>query len=54
LEAYQASEDWKDVESKAYPVPVNVVKQKKDKGKDKSKGKPPAAAEDGDARTSSS
>lgn len=29
LEAYQASEDWKDVESKAYPVPVKVVKQKK-------------------------
>jgi len=48
LETYQASEDWKDVESKAYPVPVKVVKQKKDKGKDKSKGKPPAAAANGD------
>lgn len=29
LEAYQANEAWKDVESKAYPVPVKVVKQKK-------------------------
>ena len=29
LDTYQASEDWKDVESKAYPVPVKVVKQKK-------------------------
>jgi tyrosyl-tRNA synthetase len=29
LEAYQASEDWREVESKAYPVPVKVVKQKK-------------------------
>jgi hypothetical protein len=31
LEAREASEDWKDVESKAYPVPVKVkvVKRKK-------------------------
>jgi len=29
LETYQASEDWKDVESKAYPVPIKMVKQKK-------------------------
>lgn len=29
LETYQTSEDWKDVESKAYPVPIKIVKQKK-------------------------